>query len=266
MSRRNPWFSIQARSGGSADISILSAIGEDFDGGLSAADFHTQLKALGNPSRLNILISSPGGDISTGYSLYAMLSRHPARKVVTIVGVAASMASVLAMIGDEIVIDQNAMFMIHRPFGQALGEASAIVSFGEALEKMESMIVDSYMTRAKMTRAEIEAAMAAETWYTADEAVKLGFADRVIQAQRMAAHFAPDAFKRFGNVPARAAAMLNNGVNRPEPDPLAATYDKAYPRSAKRSKPTSWDALQQRAFENFNRPAKRSEDHGGDSA
>jgi len=264
---RAPWFTMQARSGGTADIAILSDIGDFSDGGLTAAGFRDQLLALGNPSRLNITITSNGGDVSTGFAIHAMLARHAARKIVRVEGLAASMASVIAMVGDEITIDENAMIMVHHPYGVAVGESDTVIAFGEALEKMSASIVKTYAQRTGLDESKVRGMMDRETWMDADEAVKLGFADRITASRKMAAQFAPGAFKKFAHVPARAAAMLTGGATRSKPAPLAAAFERAYPSAIPAvAKPRSWDDLQKRAFDKLNSAAKRSDDNGDSGA
>lgn len=161
-----------------AEISISGEIGVD---GLSAQDFRRALDALGRPSLLRVTINSPGGDVSQGFMVFNMLDRHPARKIVTIESVVASMASVIAMVGDEIIMPSDAFMMIHKPTGTSWGTADQLESYSAAVRKMESNIVDAYVARSGADRAEIVALMNRETWLTSDEAVALGLADRVAE-------------------------------------------------------------------------------------
>jgi ATP-dependent Clp endopeptidase proteolytic subunit ClpP len=153
---------------GTAEIGIFSDIGA---AGLTAGDFDTALKALGSVRLLNVRINSDGGDVAAGFAIYNMLARHQAKKIVTIEGLAASMASVVAMAGDEIVMPSNAMMMIHNPFGGVVGNADAVQSFGEALESMQGSIVATYVRRTKLDAAKVQEVMDRDTWLSADEAV-----------------------------------------------------------------------------------------------
>ncbi len=197
---KRSWYSMKALASGAAEIAIYSEIG---DWGVTASDFKRDLDALGTPETLNLRLMSPGGEVSQGFAIFNMLNRHAARKIVTIDGLAASMASVIAMVGDEIEMPSNALMMIHNPTGVAWGDAEQIDSYNSALRKMQDQIVDAYVKRSGADREEIIALMDRETWLTAQEAVELGLADRVSDAVEMTAsldiskfHKVPAAFRR----------------------------------------------------------------------
>lgn len=221
------WFAVQARAGGVGSISIYENIGADL-GGIGAKDFSDALAKLGSVSRLNVFINSNGGDVSTGFAIFNILKRHTARKVVTIDGIAASMASVIAMAGDDVLMPSNAMLMVHEPFGVAAGGAEEIASFGEGLDRMRTQIADAYANRTGLTRERVLSMMARETWLDAEEAVRLGFADRVIAEMQMAAHVDLSKFKN--------------------------------PPQGARRKPQSLEEIRARAFSKWNAPRRRSED------
>jgi ATP-dependent Clp protease, protease subunit len=193
------WFTTKAAGKGVGDIRLFNDIG---DFGITAMEFAQELDALGDVSTLNIAISSNGGDIAHGFAIFNILNNHKARKVVRIEGLAASMASVIAMVGDEVVMPSNAMMMIHNPWGALMGEADQIKSFGEALATMQDNIADAYVARTGMDKAEVLDMMARETWLSAKKAVELGFADSVENALQMAAAFD---LSKFGNVPRKFA-------------------------------------------------------------
>src|SRR5262245_39106920 len=117
-----PWFSMRAAAGPVGEVSIFSEIG---GGGVTSEAFHVELSRLRarGVKTLTISINSDGGDVTAGFAIMNMLGRFPARKVVRIEGIAASMASVIAMVGDEIVMPSNAMMMIHNPWGSITGGA-----------------------------------------------------------------------------------------------------------------------------------------------
>ena len=107
------WYNIKAKSDTSAEISIYDEIG---GWGISAQQFSQEFKALGNNlKQIDLHIHSPGGDVFDGIAIYNLLKNHPANKTVYIDGLAASMASVIAMAGNEIIMPENAMMMIHKP-------------------------------------------------------------------------------------------------------------------------------------------------------
>lgn len=199
MSKAKSWFTMAAGKSGNGEIRIFNDIG---DFGVTAMDFANELDSIGKVSTLNISISSNGGDVAQGFAIYNMLNRHKARKVVTIEGLAASMASVIAMAGDEVLMPANAMMMIHNPWGITMGEADQMKSFGEALETMQDNIADAYVARTGMDKTEVEAMMARETWLSAKKAVELGFADSVEEVLQIAAAFD---LRKFNHVPKKFA-------------------------------------------------------------
>lgn len=200
--------------GSTGEIWLYDQIGASFWGdGITAKAFQKELTALGKVTTINLRINSPGGDVFDGTSIYNQLKAHPARVVVDIDGLAASIASVIAMAGDEIRIAGNAMMMIHNPHGVAMGDSLEMHRVAALLDQVKGNIVDTYAARTGNTRANVEAWMNDETWLTAEAAVQHGFADAVVQEQRVAASFAqlqayrnvPAALKRAQQLPVAAA-------------------------------------------------------------
>lgn len=164
-----------------AEILIYDVIGEDFwsGGGVTAKGFAETLKALGKVQTINLKINSPGGDVFDGVAIYNNLVQHPAKVNVFIDGLAASIASVIAMAGDNITIAENGMMMIHNPWTFAMGDANDLRQSADVLDKIKATMLTTYSKRAGVTEAEASAIMDAETWYTGQEAVDAGFADDV---------------------------------------------------------------------------------------
>ncbi|MCW2854362.1 MAG: clpP1 [Nocardioides sp.] len=186
------WFTAKAAHNRSADVAIYDEVGM---WGVSARDFRDALKELGEVEQINLSINSPGGSVFDGVAIHNMLARHKAKVVVTVDGLAASIASVIAMAGDEIVMPANAMMMIHNPAGVVVGQSKDMREMAEALDKVRDAIAASYMRRTKMERQAVNALLDAETWLTADEAVEMGFADRTTEPAHMAASFDLSKFK-----------------------------------------------------------------------
>ncbi|HBB9192092.1 TPA: Clp protease ClpP, partial [Escherichia coli] len=127
----NHWYTIKAADvRGAADIFIYEEIGGF---GVTAKQFAEDLKALGDVSHINLRIHSPGGDVFEGIAIYNLLRNHPADITVYIDGVAASMASVVAMAGDRVVMPENAMMMIHKPWGISGGNAGDMRDYADLL-------------------------------------------------------------------------------------------------------------------------------------
>ncbi|EAP2849919.1 Clp protease ClpP, partial [Salmonella enterica] len=110
----NGWYSIRAAANNAAEICIYDEIG---GWGISARRFAEELSALGQINRINLHIHSPGGAVLDGIAIYNLLKAHPAQKTVYIDGMACSMASAIAMVGDPVIMPENAMMMIHKPRG-----------------------------------------------------------------------------------------------------------------------------------------------------
>jgi len=215
---RQAW-TIKALANGEAEVWIYGDIGASwFDDGITAKGFSDDLKALGKVTLLNVYINSPGGAVFEGVAIYNTLRRHAARKIVHIDGLAASIASVIAMAGDEIRIATNGMMMIHNPYGLAMGEADELRRMADALDKIKGAILDTYVLRTGGKADEIERQMDAETWMNADEAVAAGFADLITEPVEMAAFAGLDvsAYRRPPEALKAAAA-----APKPEPAPSA---------------------------------------------
>jgi hypothetical protein len=160
----------------------------------------------------------------------------------------------IAMAGDEVVMPQNAMLVLHDPSGLVAGTASDMRAMAEALDRMKAGMVAAYRDKSGRDDVEIEALMQAETWLSAQEAVALGLADRVEQPVRMAAHFD---LSRFRHPPPQLAAlaatpqedpMLEPDENRPvpvvEPEQPEAAREDPEPKTAAASPGSDADAPQ----------------------
>ena len=165
------------------DISDVSWWGDE----VTPAQFKDDLDALGDVNELDIYINSGGGDVFAGIAIYNMLRRHMARKTVRVDGLAASIASVIAMAGDEIVMAENAMMMIHEAWTMVGGNKRELRKVAEELERIDGMLAGTYAARTAAKEAEIAAMLETETWMTATEAVEKGFADRVEPGLKAAA-------------------------------------------------------------------------------
>lgn len=220
------WYNMQT-TGGKATVNLFGEIGWE----VNAAQFANDLKALGELEQIDLYINSGGGSITEGTAIFNILLRHPARVVATVEGWAASMASVIAMAADEIVIPENAWMVIHNPWTGVMGDAEDLRKNADLLDRMKDTIVEAYMRHAKVSRAEIVAMMDEETWMTGADAVEKGFATRTTEAVKAAASiregFAkmPDAARSlFANVepPAEEKPADTPPTETPAPEPEAA--------------------------------------------
>lgn len=173
-----PWFTVKAQANAAlAEISIYEPIGS-WD--LTAAQFIAQVKALGDVSQINLDINSPGGDVFEALTIFNFLKRHSAKVTVTVGGVAASAASLIAMAGDTIIMPNNTMMMIHNPWTWAMGNADELREQADALDKISASLFNTYQSRTGMEAEALQAMLATDTWLTADECLAHGFCDQVV--------------------------------------------------------------------------------------
>lgn len=174
---------IAAEEGASeAEVYVYGDIGGWWDG-ITAEDFAKEIDAL-DVDAINVRLNSPGGVVFDGVAIYNALARHKARVVVHIDGIAASIASVIAMAGDEVRIAEGAHVMIHKPWSFVIGDAEVMRKESEILDKLEAGIIDIYAARTEQKRDQLEAWIAAETWFRGQEAVDAGFADVMVPAKK----------------------------------------------------------------------------------
>jgi ATP-dependent Clp endopeptidase proteolytic subunit ClpP len=212
--------------GKEADVYLFDEIGDGWVGGVSAKKFADDLKALGRLERINLHINSPGGSVFEAVAIFNTLRKNGARVVVSIDGIAASSASVVAMSGDEIKMAANAMMMIHSPWVQTAGDAAELRQTAALLDKVAGTLVGTYARRTGKPEEEIAALMAAETWMNAEEAVALGFADSIGQEMKIAASVRGDVLSRFRNVPESLKARLTQQQPPADRPRLAATRER----------------------------------------
>jgi ATP-dependent Clp protease protease subunit len=163
---------------GEATIWIYDAIGEMFGpDAVTAKGVRDRLHALRGIDRLTIRINSPGGLVDDAVAIHTLLSEYKADKSVKVDGIAASAASVIAMVGGKISVAPGGMMMIHNPWSIAVGDGAALRKAAEVADKYRDNLAAIYGRRTGKSAEEITAAMDAESWYTADEAVAFNLAD-----------------------------------------------------------------------------------------
>lgn len=177
-------FRIEAKSDKKAEVYIYGAIGASiWEDSISAKQFSEELKKLSpNVKEIDLRLNSPGGDVFEGYAIYNQLKQHPAKKTVYIDGLAASIASVIALAGDEIIMGEGAQFMVHKSWTMAFGNSFELERVIERLESIDEQLISLYTKKTKKPRAEIRDMVEKETWLNAEEAVEIGFADRVMES------------------------------------------------------------------------------------
>lgn len=142
--------------------------------------FKEDLDALGDIDTLNVYLNSPGGDVFAGQAIYNQLKRHPATVNMHVDGLAASIASVIAMAGDTIYMPANSMMMIHHPMSQVYGNAAEMRTMADTLDKVSESIQQCYLAKAPdLDPGDLVDLMDNETWMTAQEAHDMGLCDVV---------------------------------------------------------------------------------------
>ncbi|EFK9360670.1 Clp protease ClpP, partial [Escherichia coli] len=165
-------------------------------------------------------IHSPGGDIFEGLAIYNALKNHPAKKIVHIEGMAASMASFIAMCGDHIVMPENAMMMIHAPRGVTAGVSGDVRRFADLMDKLGDTMAETYAGRTGRSKQEITAMMEAETWMDGNECKANGFADEVIAAITAMARIESKRIGDFSNMPEKIKSMISQKTTSGEQERL----------------------------------------------
>jgi ATP-dependent Clp endopeptidase proteolytic subunit ClpP len=188
------WYNIKAEaSSKSADVYIFDEIGTF---GLTAQSFIEEIKSYKN-TPMSLHINCVGGDVFEGMAIYNVLKKRTARTTVYIEGIAASMGSVIALAGDEVVMAENSLFMIHNAWGGAMGEATEIRKTAALLDKISGEIADIYTKKTNLPYNKVKEMMDEETWLSADEAFNLGFIDSISDAIKVAAKYDVSKFKNI---------------------------------------------------------------------
>lgn len=205
MGKKPKYLTIKQKAKTEADIYIDGEIVTDEweESETSAAGFRDSLKEIGDVSTINLHINSPGGSVFEGIAIYNMLKQNKAIVNTYVDGLAASIASVIAMSGDTIFMPKNAMMMIHNPYMITMGNASELRKQADSLDRVTKSSVITYLDKAgdKLDEDTLKQLMDNETWLTAQEAVDYGLADEVLEANQAAASISPKIAEKYKNVP-----------------------------------------------------------------
>lgn len=221
------WYRISNQAvgaGQSLEVELYDQIGF---WGVRASDFLRELKALDDGQRpIEVGINSIGGDVFDGLAIHNAFRRYGERVTVRIDGVAASIASVIAVGAHRVVMPANAMMMIHNPgIDYASGEADDLRTLADMMDKAKASLIAAYRAKAPaLAEDELSRMMDATTWLTAQEALALGLVDEVTDSVKLTASAGQRAsIGRMPNVPAALLASLKDDatpqtpVTPPEP-------------------------------------------------
>lgn len=167
------------------EILLYGVIGDWWDG-LDSSSIIQAVDQLGEIDKLVVRINSPGGLVHEGMAIFNFLKDHPAAVTIRVDGLAASIASIVALAGDEIIMGKGSMMMIHNPWNVVWGDADALRQEADVLEKITGQLVGIYAEATGKSEPDILAKMEAETWMTDEEAVAEGFATAVAGADASA--------------------------------------------------------------------------------
>lgn len=183
----NNAFSVRAKAGDATvgEIYIYAEIGESWwSASITDEQFTQELEKVKDCTTLNLYFNSPGGDVFHGWTMYNAIKRHKAaKKSAYIDGMAASIASVIMLACDEVIMGEGSQIMIHRAASGKYGHASDQENLANRLHVVDAQLIATYMEKTKKSgklqdRTTVEGKVVAETWFTADEAIEFGLADR----------------------------------------------------------------------------------------
>jgi ATP-dependent protease ClpP protease subunit len=189
------WYRIEAKEDdNNAEIIIYDVIGWPFN------DVFDLIRSLGGIKAKNITvrINSPGGDVFDGVAIFNALKEHDSRVTTRIEGLAASIASIIALGGDEVQAHKSAMYMIHDPWVMAAGNQYDLREIADILQKIGGNMLDIYYDKSNIGKRDLKQMMKDETWFTAKEAKDRGLVDTVLEAGAAKAKFD---LSIFANVP-----------------------------------------------------------------
>jgi ATP-dependent protease ClpP protease subunit len=238
-----PFYKFRAEAGdepAAAELLIFDVIGnwEDF-GEVSAKAFAADLAKLPQSvKRLDIHINSPGGSLSEANAIYSRLADHPSNKIIYVDGISASAATLIQMVGHKVYMRANATMMIHLPMAIGVGNADDMRTVAAALDVHGEAMINLYAKRTGLERDKLRDFMAAETWFSAQQAVEKGFADEVrgvikaaaVGNKRVMFNGVTFDLSRFNNVPAFSGQQTT--TEQPMNTPAAATTPAGTPPPA----------------------------------
>ena len=199
------WYALTPKTSVSeTEISIFDEIGMY---GVSAKQFISDLKSIPATDRIVLKIHSPGGEVFDGNAIFNALQRR-GNVEVQIEGLAASMATVISLAGMPVKMAANGFYMIHNPWGVAMGDAAELRDQAQLLDKIRSNMVGAYAAKSGQSAEQIQEWMDSETWFTAEEALSAGFVDEITDTLALAASSNKFArMAKFKNAPANLTAQ-----------------------------------------------------------
>lgn len=186
--------------GDETTIYIYDAIVADEDtaywwGGVAAETLVPLIRDI-KGGTVHIRINSPGGDVFAAQTICQAIRDTGAKVIAHVDGYAASAATVIATAADEVEISDGGFYMIHNAWTWAMGNANDLTATATLLSKIDSSLAGQYAKKSGMKVEDLRAAMDAETWYTAEEAVAAGLVDRIAPGKKAEASWDMSAYAK----------------------------------------------------------------------
>ncbi|MBK5028043.1 head maturation protease, ClpP-related [Enterococcus faecium] len=199
------WECKQSANQDEADIYIFGEI-TSFkwdESDTTASSFQKDLKELGDVKKINLHVNSPGGSVFEGIAIGNMLKQHKAYVTAYVDALAASIASVIVVSCDKVIMPENSMMMIHNPWSFAIGNANELRKQADDLDRIAESSVVTYLAKAgdKLTEEKIKQIMDEETWLSAREAFDYGLCDIVESSNQIASSISEKLFNNYQRVP-----------------------------------------------------------------
>lgn len=176
-------------------------------GYVCAQDLVPQLESI-KAKTIRLRINCPGGDVFAMQAIMNSIRNHHARVIAQVDGIAASAATAIAMVCDEVIMQPGTNFMIHNSQGMAMGDKNDMLAMAELQGKVDAALAQSYADKTGKSLDEIGAWMDAETWFTAEQAVENGFANTLMKPDKKSAKAATEwNLTAFANAPKPAEPL-----------------------------------------------------------
>jgi ATP-dependent Clp protease protease subunit len=230
---KNKYYALEI-SGKEADIYIFGDITswEWFENDVSSYTLSKELQALDpDIETINVHINSYGGEVAEGLAIYNLLRNHKAKVRTYCDGFACSIASVIFMAGDERIMNNASLLMIHNAWMYTAGNADKLRKDADDLEKITQASIEAYKSHVSITEDELKELLDAETWLLPADALEMGFATSIVGepvTEKAAASARKALFSLVKNARVTADPEPDAGPNQtaeptpqqaPEPDP-----------------------------------------------
>jgi ATP-dependent Clp endopeptidase proteolytic subunit ClpP len=227
------WYSIENKTD-HAEVMIYDEIGI---WGIEASQMVKEIKAI-TAKKITARLNTPGGSVFDGIAIANAFKDHPAEVDMHVDALAASIGSIIALAGDSVKMAKNAYFMIHNPWGLAIGDSAEMRKYADLLDKITGTLSETYTDRTGESAEQVKQWMDEETWFTAQEALDAGFVDEITGDTGAKAAFdlsffakTPENLKNEGGNPSiptnkreYEAFLRDSGFSRSQATTLAAIF------------------------------------------